>query len=85
MSYSCVQNVATIIRQYSNQVHRNQQQDGNDQETRNCNRHIKDQCPLEGEYLTGNLVYKEVVTSGIERNIYTGLTNPKNAQYLQDK
>ena len=32
-----------------------------------------------GEYLTGNLVYKAVVTSCNERNIYTGLTYSNSA------
>ena len=75
VSYSCMQNVATIISQHNNKVRRNQQQDRSDRgETRKCNCRIKDQCPLEGECLTDNVVDKAVVTSGNDRKIYTGLT-----------
>ena len=50
--YSCKQNVATIISQHNNKVRRNQQQDRSDRgETRKCNCRIKDQCPLEGEWM----------------------------------
>ena len=75
VSYSCMQNVATIISQHNNKVRRNQQQSRSDRgETRKCNCRIKDQCPFEGECLTDNVVYKAVVTSGNDRKIYTGLT-----------
>ena len=75
VSYSCMQNLATVISQHNNKVRRNQQQGRSDRgEARKCNCRIKDQCPLEGECLTNNVVHKAVVTSGNNRKIYTGLT-----------
>ena len=75
VSYSCMQNMATIIKQHNNTILRPKKQaNGGDNDTRTCNCRAKDSCPLDGACLTESIVYKARVTAGMEKKEYTGLT-----------
>ena len=72
VSYSCMPNVASIIRSHNQKVLNPQQK----REERKCNCKVKETCPLEGNCLTESLVYRANVTNGSDndRTNYIGLT-----------
>ena len=62
VSYSCMPNVASIIKSHNNRVLRS---DSSSAQTgragRRCNCRNRSQCPLNGECLTSSIVYKAIV------------------------
>ena len=46
-----------------------------------CNCREKDQCPLEGQYLTNNIVYQATVTTGITTETYVRLATNFKGRY----
>ena len=66
VSYSCMQNMATIIKQHITTILRPKEQaNGGVNDTRTCNCRAKDACPLDGACLTESIVYKARVTAGL--------------------
>ena len=71
-SYSCMPNVATIIKQHNNSILRSDHQNKT-KDVRTCNCRVKNDCPLEGNCLASSVVYRAHVT-GSDMKEYTGLT-----------
>ena len=73
VSYSCLPNVASIIRS-ANMKLRGKQTN----EVRPCNCRAKDQCPLQGKCQTECIVYKASVTDDLSGSVsdYVGVTAP---------
>ena len=71
-SYSCMPNVATIIKQHNNSILRSDHQNKT-KDVRTCNCRVKNDCPLEGNCLASSIVYRAHVT-GSDMKEYTGLT-----------
>ncbi len=77
VSYSCMQNLKTIINAHNKSVLNKDQRNGNTSNTRNCNCRKKDECPMDGECLTESIIYQATVTrSGdtAKQETYVGLT-----------
>ena len=71
VSYSCMQSMATIIKQHNNTI---LQANGGDNDTRTRNCRKKALCPLDGAYLMESIVCKARVTTSTEKKECTGLT-----------
>ena len=81
VSYSCMQNVASIIRNHNKRTVRNNQSPSPE---RACNCRKPDQCPLEGKCLTAGLVYKATVTitdSGTTKHYIGSTEGPFKQRY----
>ena len=75
LSYSCMPNMAAVIRQHNNILIRNgQSAPENHTSARSCNCRVKSQCPLDGACLTQSIVYKATIKTEEEQKEYTGLT-----------
>ena len=59
VSYSCLPNMGTIIKQYNAHICGTEWKDGN--QPRRCNCRKPEQCPLNGQCLTSRIVYKATV------------------------
>ena len=71
-SYSCMPNIANIIKAH-NQKTLSQPTESN--QTRSCNCRKPEMCPLDGQCLTDNLVYKATVKADNRpEKIYIGMT-----------
>ena len=68
VSYSCLPNMASIIR--AKRLRRETEPE------RACNCRAKDQCPLKGKCQTKCVVYKAIVSSATGTKEYIGLTEP---------
>ena len=75
LSYSCTQNVKSIIKSHNKKVlneHNSQSQPDN---TKTCNCRKKNDCPLNGDCLQNSVVYKATVKAeGTEEKTYIGST-----------
>lgn len=78
VSYSCMPNVASIIKSHNNHIlnHIGPSQAPNRPAERRCNCRNANQCPLNGECLTTSIVYKATVLTadGSDCKHYFGLT-----------
>ena len=77
VSYSCMPNVASIIKTHNNRIlHSDSFSAPSGNQGRRCNCRNKDQCPLDGACLTSSIVYKATViaTDGSDCKDYYGLT-----------
>ena len=74
VSYSCMPNMANIIKRHNARIRGEQQ--GGDNQPRYCNCRIPEQCPLSGRCLTNNIVYKATVDTNGDRapKVYIGST-----------
>ena len=71
ISYSCMENVASVIRRHNNKILKPTPPTPD----KNCNCRKSDTCPLAGACLTDNLIYKaEVEADNIDPKVYIGLT-----------
>ena len=76
VSYSCMPNVATIIKAHNSRAVKKHSLASNPKHERLCNCRNPSNCPLKGKCLTSNIVYKatlEKAGSG-EKKHYIGLT-----------
>jgi hypothetical protein len=74
VSYSCTKNLERIIKGHNNAL-LNKNDIEKDKKTKNCNCKQKNNCPLDGNCLTKNVVYKCVVSSkNVPDKQYIGLT-----------
>ena len=82
VSYSCMANVASIIKAHNTRL-LNKSTAKTPAGEKLCNCRHKDQCPLNGECLTSSVVYKATVTTAESRKEYFGLTEGpfKNRYY----
>ena len=73
VSYSCTTNMGNIIKNHNRKILNEHNEPDSSQKRCNCRN--KDLCPLDGKYLTNNVIYKATVTtsSGIT-NTYIGMT-----------
>ena len=68
VSYSCTQNVASIINSHNKKL-----LNVKNQEEKPCNCRKKEECPLEGKCRGGNVVYKcETSVAGHPKRVYLG-------------
>ena len=76
LSYSCMPNMATIIKRHNNKVLRDGKQASEaPADAVRCNCREKDSCPLDGACQTRSIVYKaNVKTDDDVQKEYTGLT-----------
>ena len=72
VSYSCMPNMATIIRQHNNRVCRGMKQQERQQKLCNCRKPAT--CPLDSKCLTSSVVYMATVTAPGEQKQYIGST-----------
>ena len=72
ISYSCMPNIATIIKSHNKQISANDKKT----EPKNCNCRKKDQCPLQGDCQTKSIVYNAKVDGPDGPKLYIGLTDP---------
>ena len=68
LSYSCMPNIANIIKQSNAQVI----QDPPDNRDGLCNCHIKEKCPMSGKCLSTCIVYKAAVSTDGKEYVYFG-------------
>ena len=61
LSYSCMDNFERIIKKHNNKIIRNSTAPKTEA-TRNCSCHNKNNCPLQNQCLTRNVVYKATVS-----------------------
>ena len=62
LSYSCMENIKTIISSHNKRVLASNPVTNNDERTCNFPKKSKESCPLNGHYLAKNIVYKATVT-----------------------
>ena len=74
VSYSCMPNMATIIKSHNSAIVRRRTSAEKEQTGKKCNCRVKADCPLNGECLTTSVVYRATVKSRGEEKEYTGLT-----------
>ena len=77
VSYSCVDNMERIIKRHNGKISR----EAPETTERSCDCRNAEQCPLEGNCLTTNVVYSATVTSTVNgrnetKKTYIGLTEP---------
>ena len=73
VSYSCMENMACIVKAHNKQITRKDQE----KPKQSCNCRKKDQCPLQGNCLATNIIYNaEITATSNQRNpkLYIGLT-----------
>ena len=75
VSYSCMPNMANIIKRHNARICFREQQ-GSDDQPRRCNCRKPEQCPLSGACLTNNIVYRATVDSNGDHTprVYIGST-----------
>ena len=72
LSYSCMPNMKSIIASHNKTVLSNYMSTPATEHVKECNCRKKEQCPLEGQCLTNNIVYQATVTSNITTETYVG-------------
>ena len=79
LSYSCTKNVASIISGHNKRVVRTVTAEAEGDAERKCNCRNKDQCPLENECLTDNIVYQASVKNEVDEEVksYVGLCSTR--------
>ena len=73
LSYSCMRNVRSIIQSHNRKV-LEQANGPQDDEHPSCNCRKKPECPLDGNCLTSNVIYKATVTTSNGTKDYIGST-----------
>ena len=71
MSYRCTPNLATTISAHNSKILKPKQQEKNE----NCNCRKKDECPLEGNCLSKNVIYQATIKEDGNVETYVGLTS----------
>jgi hypothetical protein len=70
ISYSCTENVSTIISLHNKKISAKKEDD-----VLNCNCRVKTNCPLDGKCRTQSVIYKcEVTAENLPKKVYIGLT-----------
>ena len=73
VSYSCTQNIGSIIKSHNKKLLSQINDTDNTDEPCNCT--IKDDCPLEGNCQISSVIYKcEVTGENLPKKVYLGLT-----------
>ena len=75
ISYSCLSNMANIIKSHNTKIQRKPHDSNDETSDRKCNCRVKPDCPLNGECKSNNIVYEATVTAE-DRSIrnYIGMT-----------
>ena len=71
ISFSCMDNMATIVKAHNNKITQNDPTREKDA----CNCRKKDDCPLPGRCTARNLIYEAKVVTPTDEKIYIGLTS----------
>lgn len=66
LSYSCTKNIGTIIKNHNSNITNKETKE------KTCNCRNKNNCPLNGECLTSNIIYKATVTTDNNTAHYIG-------------
>jgi hypothetical protein len=75
LSYSCMANMATIIKSHNSHVLGASKADKDEhQKLCNCPKTKRDQCPLQQQCLAKNIIYKATVRTSTEEKDYIGST-----------
>ena len=75
LSYSCMPNVKQIIDGHNKTILKKAEQQDQDNLDRTCNCRKKEECPLNRECLTKEIVYQATVKSQESTETYVGLTS----------
>ena len=67
-------NIQQIIKEHNQTILKNSAQPTQDQAERACNCRKKEECPLEGNCLSKEIIYQAQVTSASKTETYVGLT-----------
>jgi hypothetical protein len=84
VSYSCMENVKTIISRHNHRLLKR----NSTEKTLQCNCQKPDECPLDGKCKVDNIVYEAMVTTTDDGNTkeYIGMTaNPFKERYANHK
>ena len=73
LSYSCMPNIKSIIASHNKTVLSNYTSTPATEHVKECNCSKKEQCPLDGQCLTNNIVYQAIVTTNTTTETYVGL------------
>ena len=77
VSYGCMPNIGSIISSHNKKILEDRKP--LERGPCNCNRTNRDNCPLDGECMTGNVMYEAKVSSSAEQyqeKDYVGITEP---------
>ena len=75
LSYSCMENMGSIIKSHNSKILRTgQPQEKEPAKTCNCPKTRKDQCPLQQQCMTANVIYKATVSTSSGDMNYIGST-----------
>ena len=86
ISYSCMGNMKSIITAHNRKLLSEKNEPQSEKQKKNCNCQKRRICPLDGECLTENVIYKATVTSEVEEKEYVGSTgNNFKTRYNQHK
>ena len=81
VGYSCMSNMASIIKQHNNKVLNR----GNNRQPDSCNCRDKAACPLPGKCTSKNVVYEATVTTEATAMKYIGLASDFKLRYNNHK
>ena len=81
LSYPCMPNMKSIIASHNKTVLSNYTSTPATEHVKECNCRKKEQCPLEGQCLANNIVYRATVTSNTTTETYVGLTTNFKERY----
>lgn len=73
VSYSCMKNIKQIIKSHNSQIMEKTSQSHNGETTRTCNCRRNQACPLRGNCLVSDIIYKATVKSTRGTVTYVGL------------
>ena len=72
LSYSCMSNIKMRITAHNRNILEKFKTDQQKKKKQNCNCRKKTECPVKGDCLTPNVIYRAVVTSKDEEKSYVG-------------
>ena len=76
LSYSCTENISSIINSHNKKILGASSKDTEEQRMCSCPRKTRPNCPLKGQCLSRNIIYKATVSAGDElTKDYIGLTS----------
>ena len=78
-------NIQQIIKGHNQTILKNSAQPTQDQAERACNGRKKEECPVEGNCLTKEVIYQAQVTSANKTKTYVGLTATELKATMGDK
>ena len=81
VSYSCMGNIATIIKSHNKQIMQKHLQSQEEPDPRTCNCRSKEACPLEGSCLSESLVYIRMTEGTFKKRFYNHASSFRLEKY----